>query len=99
MAETLNQALAQIFGNGIIPALSPDRLQSSATSVVQASSEIPEAPNVDEGTGTMADLAAQAKTHLERALQAQRDGDWATYGEEIKKVGDIIDKMNKKKSG
>jgi hypothetical protein len=47
----------------------------------------------------MADLAAQAKTHLERALQAQRDGDWATYGEEIKKVGDIIDKMNKKKSG
>jgi len=97
MAETLNQALGQIFGSSIVAALSPDRLQSSATSVVQASSEIPEAPAAAAGDQTMAELATEAKTHLERALKAQRDGDWATYGEEIKKVGEIIDKMNKGK--
>ena len=94
MAETLTQALAQIFGSGILAKLSPDRLQSSATSVVEASSAIPEAPSI-ETSDSMTDLAAQAKTHLDRALQAQRDGDWALYGEEIKAVGGIIDKMNK----
>jgi hypothetical protein len=97
MAETLNQALAQIFGPAVSAALSPDRLQSSATSVVEASSAIPEAPSAEpqNQSQTMTELATEAKTHLDRALQAQRDGDWATYGEEIKKVGDAIDKMNK----
>ncbi len=97
MAETLNQALAQIFGPAVSAALSPDRLQSSATSVVQASSEIPEAPSAEAPNQTMTELAAEAKTHLDRALQAQREGDWGTYGEEIKKVGEIIEKMNKAK--
>ena len=96
MEETLNQALAKIFGPGISAALSPDRLQSSATSVVQASSEIPEAPAI-EPDATMTELAAEAKTHLDRALKAQRDGDWAAYGDEIKKVGEILDRMNKGK--
>ena len=94
MAETLNQALMQIFGRSIATALAPDRLQSSATSVVQASSEIPEVQTV-EPTETMTELAAEAKTHLDRAIRAQRDGDWATYGDEIKKVGDVLDRMNK----
>ncbi len=97
MAETLNQALAQIFGPTIVSALAPDRLQSSATSVVQASSEIPDVPSTVETSDAMTDLAAEAKTHLERALKAQRDGDWALYGEEIKKVGDVLDRMNKVK--
>ena len=97
MAETLNQALVQIFGSSVATALAPDRLQSSATSVVQASSEIPEAPAAGQPDQTMTALAAEAKTHLDRALKAQRDGDWATYGEEIKKVGEIVDRMNKGK--
>jgi uncharacterized membrane protein (UPF0182 family) len=98
MAETLNQALGQIFGPAVSAALSPDRLQSSATSVVEASSEIPEAPSVAEaGSDAMTTLAAEAKTHLDRAIKAQREGDWATYGEEIKKVGEVLEKMNKGK--
>ena len=43
----------------------------------------------------MTELAAEAKTHFDRALKAQRDGDWATYGDEIKKVADVLDRMNK----
>jgi uncharacterized membrane protein (UPF0182 family) len=95
MAETLNQALMQIFGRSIGSALAPDRLQSSATSVVQASSEIPDVVPGEPMNETMTELAAEAKTHFDRALKAQRDGDWATYGDEIKKVSDVLDRMNK----
>jgi len=40
-------------------------------------------------------LAPTAKEHFDRAMKAQREGDWALYGEEIKKLGDIIRKMQK----
>ena len=32
----------------------------------------------------------QAKDHYNRALEAQRRGDWALYGEEIRKLGDLL---------
>jgi uncharacterized membrane protein (UPF0182 family) len=41
----------------------------------------------------MTALADQARDHYERALQAQREGNWALYGEEIKKLGEILQKM------
>ena len=34
-------------------------------------------------------------THYQRALQAQRDGNWALYGEEIKKLGEVLEKMRR----
>ncbi len=37
----------------------------------------------------------QARAHYERAMQAQRDGNWALYGEEIKKLGEVLQKMSK----
>jgi uncharacterized membrane protein (UPF0182 family) len=39
-------------------------------------------------------LAAQASEHFEKAQQARRDGDWARFGEELKKLGEVIDQMN-----
>jgi uncharacterized membrane protein (UPF0182 family) len=39
------------------------------------------------------DLASQAQAAYKAALQAQKDGDWTTYGEEINKLGEIINKM------
>jgi hypothetical protein len=44
-----------------------------------------------EQTGN--NLALQAKEHFDRAMKAQREGEWALYGDEIKKLGDIIRKM------
>ena len=38
-------------------------------------------------------LAAEAQRHYERAVQAQRDGDWATYGEELRQLGQVLDRM------
>jgi uncharacterized protein len=40
-------------------------------------------------------LSAEAKDHFDRAIKAQRELDWALYGEEIRKLGEIINRMNK----
>jgi uncharacterized membrane protein (UPF0182 family) len=40
-------------------------------------------------------LASIAREHFDRAMNAQREGNWALYGEEIKKLGEIIKKMQK----
>jgi uncharacterized membrane protein (UPF0182 family) len=48
-------------------------------------------PAVKEEKG----LASSAREHFDRAMHAQREGNWALYGEEIKKLGEIIKKMQK----
>jgi uncharacterized protein len=38
-------------------------------------------------------LAAVARGHFDRAMSAQREGNWALYGEEIRRLGEVIRKM------
>jgi uncharacterized membrane protein (UPF0182 family) len=52
----------------------------------------PGAP-VPEGNPAIAALAAEAKTHFDNAQAAQRAGDWALYGEELKKLEDVLTRM------
>jgi hypothetical protein len=40
-----------------------------------------------------ADLAMQARVVYQRAIEAQRAGDWARYGEEIKRLGEILERL------
>jgi uncharacterized membrane protein (UPF0182 family) len=40
-------------------------------------------------------LSQQARTHYPRAMQAQRDGNWALYGEEIKKLGEVLERLSR----
>jgi uncharacterized membrane protein (UPF0182 family) len=54
-----------------------------------------EASGAGAPSGDLATLAARAQTHYDQAIKAQRDGDWARYGEELKKLGAIIDQMRK----
>jgi uncharacterized membrane protein (UPF0182 family) len=97
MAETLKEALMKIFGRSIDASLPGDRLESSATSVMPTTSGVPGAPGaagltVEPGT---ADLVAEAGDHYDRMQKAARDGDWALYGEEQKKLGETIKKLQK----
>jgi hypothetical protein len=39
-------------------------------------------------------LAEEASATYERALAAQRAGDWAKYGEEIRRLGELLKKMH-----
>ncbi len=40
---------------------------------------------------------AEARRHFQSALDAQRNGDWAKYGEEIKALGQILDRFGNRK--
>ncbi len=98
MAETLVQALARVFGPTVSTALAPDRLASSATSVVQtveAGTELADDATIQTPAvaATLQSLAAEAQKHLEAASAAQRAGDWALYGEELKKLEAAIVRM------
>jgi hypothetical protein len=81
MEETLEEALDRLFPRDSAPRPS-----------VVTETAIPEAPRVEA-----LDLAAQAREHYLRAIEAQRRGDWALYGEEIRKLGEILERMTEKK--
>ena len=83
MEETLERALARIFGEGAGATQAAAAGEASAASTVAAIRQ----PAAD------GDLAARAREHFERAIKAQREGNWALYGEEIKTLGEIIGKM------
>ncbi len=80
IGENLEQSLNKLFGTGAVAA------PPNAEGIV-------EAPTV--AAANTSPLAAQAKEAYARAVQAQRAGDWAKYGEEIKKLGSLIEQMAK----
>jgi len=82
MEETLEEALVRMFPHDGEPRPAP---VPSLTTGLGA----PEAPQGDAG-----DLAARAREHYRRAIEAQRSGDWALYGDEIRKLGEVIERMN-----
>jgi len=86
MEETLDAALERIFPAGARPA--------PPSTSVQAPARGEQAP-VESGAADIAALAAQARDHYQRALQAQREGNWALYGEEIRKLGDVLERMRR----
>jgi uncharacterized membrane protein (UPF0182 family) len=81
MEETLEAALARLFPSG--------RKEPAATT--PATSAAPATST--QAAGDLADLAARANDHYQRAIKAQRDGDWALYGEQIKRLGEVLELM------
>jgi len=39
-------------------------------------------------------LLHDARQHYEAAIQAQKELDWARYGEEMRQLGEILNRMN-----
>jgi uncharacterized membrane protein (UPF0182 family) len=92
MEPTLEAALARLFG---IAAAPPSRaLQPEAAAEARAApaSARPAASAADALTG----LAAEARGHYDRAIEAQRAGDWAKYGEELRLLGQVLEKMRQR---
>jgi uncharacterized membrane protein (UPF0182 family) len=86
MEPTLEASLDRIFGSAPSPAS-----QKAGEAQPQGSR-----PGDAAATTLPADvqsLMAQARQHYERAIQAQREGDWARYGEEIKRLGAVLEQM------
>jgi len=84
MEGTLDAALERLFPtDGKGPRLETARAAPAAPA--SAPSEASGAPD--------ADLVLQAREHYERAMESQRSGDWARYGEEIRRLGEILSRL------
>jgi len=83
MEETLETALERIFG-GELPG--PTDIPTATTAPeLTAAGELGDSPN----------LLIQAREAYDRAIQAQRRGDWAGYGAEIRMLGVILSDLQK----
>ncbi len=88
MEPTLEASLARVFGNAP-PTAAAQTPAAGANALAAASLAAPAGDNES--------LAAQAKQHYDRAIQAQRDGDWTRYGEELKHLGAALEQMSKQR--
>jgi uncharacterized protein len=92
MAETLETAIDRIFPR------SGERPAPEMTAISPAAPAPPvetPAPGAPAASSELSSLASQAQAHYENALRAQRNGDWAKYGDEIKKLGEVLSRMRK----
>ena len=90
MEENLTAALDRIFpGGGTRPQAQP-QTGAPAGQPGQPAVERPQPSAPEVGT-----LAEQARAHYQRAMQAQREGNWALYGEEIRKLGEVLEKLRR----
>jgi uncharacterized membrane protein (UPF0182 family) len=92
MEETLDQAIDRLFPRG---GRRPDTTEADVEAPPAATGQPAATPPAAGASEAMTALAAQARAHYERALQAQRDGNWALYGEEIKRLGEVLAKMRR----
>jgi uncharacterized membrane protein (UPF0182 family) len=92
MEETLEAGLAQLFGGGVSP------VEPAGKAPARVAAGTPDAAKPgDAGPGAdLATLAAEARAHYERAVAAQRAGDWAAYGDEIRRLGEVLQRMRGK---
>jgi len=92
MSETFETGLARLF-SGDVNAPSPVAPATSPAAGDTASRPVPAAgtPAVSAAT---AQLIREADNHYQRAISAQRTGDWATYGQEIQRLGEILRRLS-----
>ena len=90
MRETLDAALADMFGGAV-------GQRGSAT--LAAAAELPgAAAAATQGLDAATQSAiAEAQRHYQAAMEAQRQGDWARYGEEIRLLGAVLERLNLKR--
>ena len=79
MRETLDAAIGDLFGGG-----------SEVRPPAQVAAGVPAPSGADAGLQA---LAAEARQRYQAAIDAQRDGDWARYGEELRRLGEVLERM------
>jgi hypothetical protein len=85
MEETLEKALDRLF---------PRAGERSGPPVtLAAESAVPHDRPPSDATDNVRELSTLAAERYRRALQAQRDGNWALYGDEIQSLGEILEQL------
>ena len=87
MDESLEAGLARLFGGES----ARSELANAAAGRAQDTSEGAPPPQL---TSAQRELLHSALQHYERARAAQRADDWATYGAEMRQLGELLQKLN-----
>jgi len=88
MAETLDRSLVALAQAGTDGTAVTD----DATSPPDEAGTTPQ-PTPSADPATLEELVAAANAHLRAAEQAQRDGDWARYGQELAALRENLDQL------
>jgi len=100
MGETLEEGLNALFGSGAA-AQPRTAVQDSINALSTAEQPVvgagvtpfPTAPSAAPPSGAVSDLLRQAQVHYDRAIAAQRAGNWAEYGREIQLLGATLQSL------
>ena len=85
MEDTLDAALSKIFSGAVNTTETPT---AAAGATAPTPVKIPLATSADVQA-----LIREASQHYQRALEMQRQGDWAGYGAEVKKLGEVLNRL------
>ncbi|MCE5202179.1 MAG: UPF0182 family protein [Synergistaceae bacterium] len=92
-AESFGEALEKLMGQKILPG---DGTKSAATDNKAGSAKaVSQSQDVPGGTDAVT-LVKHAQELYNSAQKAQREGDWARYGSDIKKLGEVIAELEKR---
>jgi len=94
MGETLEDGLSMLFGGPAGGGAQRTLAAADTTGAAPAAAVATAGAGV---AGAAADLIRQAQQHYDRAIAAQRAGDWATYGREIDQLGGILNQLRARK--
>jgi len=89
MERTLDQAIDRLFGDGA----RGDKPAAAPSAAAVPSGTAPPVPPVAGDASAWDRMASDARDTYQRALDAQRAGDWAKYGEEIKRLGELLERL------
>ncbi len=81
MAATLDTALAALFADGPSSFDAPTVVTTPTVTADTMGTSVP---------AGVAQLVRQARDHFDRARAAQRGDDWATYGAEMRRLGEVL---------
>ena len=90
MEQTLEAALARLFGGA---ARRARRSRAASTTAAPGAGHAAPAASKRCIATALRRSPTEAQAHYQRAIDAQRAGDWAKYGEEIKALGQALDRM------
>ena len=92
MEPTLNEALAAVVGAPVARRTPMGARTPTAAPTAARPPAVPGVPPTAAGDDVTR-LVNQAASQLERAEQAQRKGDWAAYGEQVKALNQTIKEL------
>ncbi len=87
MRETLDAALSDMFGGTV------DSRRGTAVAAADSAASPGGAPSARGLDAATRQAIVEAQRRYQAAMDAQRQGDWARYGEEIRQLGALLERL------